>query len=62
MEKREELRAWLDEQRGATSDEPLSGTLALAQLVRELIVRVQELEVQPHAEKPAAKAKGKTAD
>lgn len=60
---REELRAWLDSQRGASGDEPLSGTLALAQLVRELMVRVEELEAQHASVETAKPAKrGKIAD
>lgn len=46
VSKREELRAWLDEQRGAGGEEPLSGTLVLAELVRDLLARVCELEEQ----------------
>jgi hypothetical protein len=46
ISKREELRAWLDEQRGAESEEPLSGTLALAEMVRDLLARVEELDAQ----------------
>ena len=36
MRKREELRVWLDSQRELDSDEPLSGTLALAKMVADL--------------------------
>lgn len=58
MSKREALRAWLDTLKATAEGEPLSGTLALARLVREMSSRLDALETKP-AEKPTKADKPK---